>query len=349
MQGLIFLITLLASQAAAKCVKEGVKCTKKQWQDIVTHCECNSGTLMICGQVPLTNNYHWSHFVVCKKPKKGLACLNDHCALCDDPKICPKNNKLKRSLDRQAIDEFLARVAAGDPEAIAQQQSGEWMGVAAALPAASERQASIRSRPVGLTNRAVSTLSGSWSGIVQNGQGFNYITGTSTVPTVSGTKHSGAAFWVGLDGTGSWESLMQAGVATDSDGTTFAWYEWFPQLSHKYDDLAVKPGDVIRLTVDASSTTGGSTTTENLTTGKSAYHTFTDGPGPLCQKSAEWVVESYRSLANYGNVTFSNAVAKSSAGIVSGKGDESYELQQGGKIVSKCSGSNGDVVCQYQS
>ncbi|CEJ81589.1 hypothetical protein VHEMI01709 [[Torrubiella] hemipterigena] len=226
-----------------------------------------------------------------------------------------------------------------------------------AVPAMLEHEAPMQSRPMDAVakhgDNSYTQVSNNWSGIVQKGTGLNHITGTFTVPSVTGPDGSGASFWVGIDGTNGCNSLMQAGITADAGGSTYAWYEWYSEPAYNYN-LAVKAGDVVRVTVDATSTTTGTTTTENLTTGKKASHKFTSGPGPLCEQNAEWVVEAYSrngktiTLANYDTVTFSKAVASGSSGTYDGSTGESYELHQNSKTVSKCSGSSGDIVCKYQ-
>lgn len=63
-----------------------------------------------------------------------------------------------------------------------------------------------------------------------------------------------------------------------------------------YDaDLTVSAGDTVCRTVHATSKTPGTTTIENLTTGKSASQTFTSETAyPLCESDAEWIVEDFQ-------------------------------------------------------
>lgn len=74
------------------------------------------------------------------------------------------------------------------------------------------------------------------------------------------------------------------------------------------------------MAVTKTSSTGGVTTFDNLSTGVTKSHTFTgQADGTLCGKNAEWIVEDYNvseggssglvPFANFGTVTFSSASA----------------------------------------
>src|SRR5205814_8270729 len=83
---------------------------------------------------------------------------------------------------------------------------------------------------------AVSAVSGSW-----------------TVPAVSGKGAAYSAFWLGIDGYSS-SSVEQIG--TDSDlvngvPTYYAWYEMYPNPFHKITSITVAPGDLISASVTA--------------------------------------------------------------------------------------------------
>ena len=132
-----------------------------------------------------------------------------------------------------------------------------------------------------------------WGGAVQEGQGWTYVTGTATVPSISGQDpNAGAAVWVGIDGYSCQSAILQTGFTLWGDGRIETWYEWYPQPSYDYTtDLGVQPGHQLRMTVYADGTSGGNSTIENLTTGQTASQNF-DGMSPqICQTDAEWIVE----------------------------------------------------------
>ena len=71
--------------------------------------------------------------------------------------------------------------------------------------------------------------------------------------------------------------------------------------------------------VNSTSTTSGTATVENLTTGKTGTINLSSGAGAaLTGQNAEWIVEDFGmhgglvSFANFGDVTFTNCVAKTS-------------------------------------
>jgi Peptidase A4 family len=75
---------------------------------------------------------------------------------------------------------------------------------------------------------------------------------------------------------------------------------------------------VIAMYVNATTSTSGSATIENLTTGKVVTKSLTS-TSALGGENAEWIVEDFEegnslvAFANFGNVTFTNCVASTSA------------------------------------
>ena len=168
------------------------------------------------------------------------------------------------------------------------------------------------------------SYSSNWAGAVIIGSKITQVQGTFTVPTVkepsggSSSQEYGASAWVGIDGDTCGAGLLRFKIATKhplivlaailQTGVDFlvegtqtayeAWYEWYPDYSYTFSGFAVKPGDSIRATVIATSTTSGTAKIENLTTGKSTTHSFSGegSTGTLCETNAEWIVEVRRSL-----------------------------------------------------
>jgi hypothetical protein len=98
------------------------------------------------------------------------------------------------------------------------------------------------------------------------------------------------------------------------------WYEYISAASVAYSGLSVTSGDQIEVTVTQTSSTGGITTFDNLSTGVTKSHTFTgQTDGTICGENAEWIVEDYTvseggssglvPFADFGTVTFSSASA----------------------------------------
>ena len=95
---------------------------------------------------------------------------------------------------------------------------------------------------------------------------------------------------------------------------TSAWYEWYPDYSYDFSGIGFSAGDIVTVTVTATSKTGGTAKIKNHSTGRSVSHTFSGQPS-LCEYNAEWIVEDFESdnslvpLANFGTVTFVEAFA----------------------------------------
>lgn len=216
------------------------------------------------------------------------------------------------------------------------------------------------------TFAAAAQVSENWTGAVlespPSGEYFSSAVGTFTIPTPSGSG-SGAA-WVGIDGDTCQSAIIQAGVDwTISNGKSSyqAWYEWYPAYSYDFS-LEVTAGDVITVTIDATSDTAGKVIVESkyipqpqlsstnfslldVSTGKSATESFTNADstgGDLCRTNAEWIVEDYTSgsslveLADWGTVTFTDSSAGTTSGTSVGlTGATVIDLESSsGKVIS---------------
>lgn len=178
------------------------------------------------------------------------------------------------------------------------------------------------------TEGLVNATSFNWSGsvlFIGGGDSFTWIYGSWTVPHVyqspvtGGTEYSSA--WLGLDGDGSGD-VMQAGTETDSDGTCYAWFEWFPNFSIGISNFPVTPGDVVSLLLCATSSTTAWMSIGNLT---SMYYTNFSFSAPagtaLVGNCAEAVVErpgvngQLAELPRYGEVFFDDTTAYSANGV----------------------------------
>ena len=158
------------------------------------------------------------------------------------------------------------------------------------------------------SNASVST---NWSGYaVQSSNGsVSAVSGTWTVPKVTGSGTGYSAVWVGIDGYNS-SSVEQIGTEQDTDGTDYVWYEMYPAGSVTISSVTIKAGDTITASVTYS---GGvyALSIKDVTTGKSFSINETASEN---RSSAEWIVEapsenSVLPLANFGTVTFTNASA----------------------------------------
>jgi hypothetical protein len=172
-------------------------------------------------------------------------------------------------------------------------------------------------------DQASVSQSSNWAGAVISPGGVTNVVGTFTIPTPtapsggsSSTEFCGAA-WVGIDGDTCQSGLIQTGVfwCVESGELSFeAWYEYIPAASIAYSGISVAAGNEIKVTVTKSSSTGGTTTLENVSTGQTVSHTFSNQKsGTLCGDDAEWIVEDFTSgsslvpFADFHTVTFTGA------------------------------------------
>lgn len=207
-----------------------------------------------------------------------------------------------------------------------------------------------------LTNTSKVQYSDNWSGAVLTappaGQTFNAVSGRFVVPTPkapsSGSGTWSASAWVGIDGDTYGNAILQSGVDFtvtvdgDSTSTSFdAWYEWYPDYAYDFS-IAISAGDTIAISVASSSSSAGTVTLENVTTGKTVSKSLTapSSSSDLGGQNAEWIVEDYESdgslvsLANFGTVTFTDAVAKTSSESLGTTDATIIEIESGNTVLT---------------
>lgn len=93
---------------------------------------------------------------------------------------------------------------------------------------------------------------------------------------------------------------------------------------------------------------------ENTSSGKSFTKTVTDSDA-LCGSAIEWIMEdlvvdgSYIGLADFGSVTFSDAVGTSSSGSVSASSASLMDIEDSdGTALTSSSVSGNTVVIKYE-
>lgn len=163
------------------------------------------------------------------------------------------------------------------------------------------------------------------------GSTVNYtsVSGSWTVPAVSGSGTSYSALWTGIDGFTN-SSLIQSGTEQDViNGVPRydAWWEILPAPETVIPSIKVNPGDAITVTITKGA---GSSWTISLTDGAQSFSTTQSYSGP--GTSAEWVVEAptvggrIATLAHYGSALFDSGTANgSSVGII--------PLNSGGEMI----------------
>ncbi|EIW81881.1 hypothetical protein CONPUDRAFT_55157 [Coniophora puteana RWD-64-598 SS2] len=193
-----------------------------------------------------------------------------------------------------------------------------------------------------------------WAGAVYDSADGTYtaVTGTFTVPTPSGD--GAASAWVGIDGDTCSNAILQTGVdftVSDGDVSYDAWYEWYPDYAYDFSGISFSAGDVVKLTVTASSTTSGTAVIENTTTGQTVTQDITSSSA-LCEENAEWIVEDFEEngslveFANFGTVTFTDAYATTSSGQVSPSGATAIDIEQNGSVLTSVTVGD-DVTIKY--
>jgi hypothetical protein len=120
--------------------------------------------------------------------------------------------------------------------------------------------------------------------------------------------------------------------------------------------ISLAAGNVVTVTVTATSKTGGTAVIKNTSTGQTVTHSFSNEAklGSLCETNAEWIVEDFDSggtqvsFANFGTVTFTGASAVQSGTKVGVTGASIIDIKQGTTVLTDCSlsGSSG-VTCKY--
>jgi len=113
------------------------------------------------------------------------------------------------------------------------------------------------------------------------------------------------------------------------------------------------------MSVTATSSTSGSATLENQTTGQKVSKTFSkETAGSLCQTDAEFIIEDFEecngndcepvTFASFSPaVKFTDATATANGESVSLSGAELTQVIINNKDVTKCSVSGTTVTCSY--
>ncbi|KAI1309798.1 acid proteinase [Xylaria venustula] len=195
--------------------------------------------------------------------------------------------------------------------------------------------------------------SSNWAGAVLIGSGYKTVTGTFTVPTPSG--EGAASAWVGIDGDTAQNSILQTGLDfySENGAVSFdAWYEWY---ADDFSGISFSVGDQVTVTVTATSTSAGTAVIQNLSTGKSVTHSFSGESNKLQELNAEWIVEDFEEngslveFANFGTVTFTNAVATTSSGtsVQAGSNPSILDIEQNNKVLTSVTASGSTVTIKY--
>lgn len=183
---------------------------------------------------------------------------------------------------RLSIEELECRLMPSSSADLLQSTSTNWSGYADSTAAG-----------------AVTSVSGSW-----------------TVPTVTGSGTSNSVAWVGIDGFNS-STVEQTGTQmqlVNGHAEYSAWFELFPDALVTIPSVAIHPGDTIDASVNFNSAAKDFTLSITDATDKESFTTTKSAPNAQ-RSSAEWIVEApavngaVQPLSNFGSVTFTNAQA----------------------------------------
>ncbi|KUI65183.1 Aspergillopepsin-2 [Cytospora mali] len=219
------------------------------------------------------------------------------------------------------------------------------------------------SGPAGISNQTDVEYSENWAGAIVISSDITEVTGVFTVPTPSSPSSRDsdgeycASVWVGIDGDTCDTAILQTGVdlcSEDGEASFDAWYEWYPDYAYDFD-LSVSAGDVIKMTVTATSDSSGKAVLENETTGKTVTKTFSgDVEGDLCRTNAEWIVEDFEegdslvSFADFGTVKITDATGKAGGSAINPSSATIIDIEQDDKVLTSCSASDDEVTCTYK-
>lgn len=205
-------------------------------------------------------------------------------------------------------------------------------------------------------------FSANWAGAVLIGNGYNHVTGEITVPVPKPPRGANdatsycASAWVGIDGDTCNTAILQTGIDICVKAgvvSSSAWYEWFPDYSHDFTDIRISTGDVVKITVDATSISSGSAIIENKSTGISVTHQFPYAIGAdLCEFNAEWIVEDFSvnsglaPFCNFGTVVFTNPLASAGGSSFGPSSAVVMDIYQE-KVLTTSSVTNSSVTISY--
>ncbi|THV01219.1 hypothetical protein K435DRAFT_853933 [Dendrothele bispora CBS 962.96] len=203
-------------------------------------------------------------------------------------------------------------------------------------------------------------FSTNWSGAVIEsppaGQTFTTVVGTFVIPTPSG--NGAASAWVGIDGDTASNSILQSGVDFNVNNGRVSydsWFEWFPNFAIDIPSFVPSAGNTVRITVHSTSTTTGTVTLENLTTGQRVTENVSapSRSAALAGQNAEWIVEDFEEngglvpLTNWGTVTFTGAQASTASSSLTPAGATIINMEQNNRVLTSVSVSGSTVTVRH--
>lgn len=195
--------------------------------------------------------------------------------------------------------------------------------------------------------------SSNWSGYFAATDTYTSVSGSWSVPTVTGiSRHTSSdAAWIGIGGVTSGD-LIQVGtqdtVSRSGTQTSSAFYELLPASAETITSLSVNPGDSMNASLAEVSSGHWVISITDSTTGKT-YSTTVSYTSS--HSSAEWIEEDpsnvFGSLVpfdNFGTVSFSGATTATTSGTLSldGSNAQPITMVAGSSAVASPSAIGGD-------
>lgn len=168
-----------------------------------------------------------------------------------------------------------------------------------------------------------------WSGYAVTAANVTSVSGTFTVPAVTGPGTvngvpTDVSVWAGIDGYVS-STVEQTGVSGSFNSKTntatyYAWWEMYPQDFHKVNSISVSAGDSMSASVSYSGGVYTLSLADNTNGQSFVKQVKASGPA---RSSAEWIVEraslNYKGgviqpLATFSPITFTDEQYSTSGG-----------------------------------
>jgi hypothetical protein len=182
-----------------------------------------------------------------------------------------------------------------------------------------------------LIMQPVSSTSRNWAGYVAQNGPYTTVSGTWTVPSVTGSYATSAdAAWIGIGGMSS-SDLIQSGTQdiVDPDGqvSTSGFYELLPDAAITIPTVTVHPGDSVTVSIARQQLNRWQISFTD-TTDRQTFKTTVAYTSSL--SSAEWIEEAPSDgsgtmpLANFGSVSFKHGA--SNHGTIAKSGAQSLTM-----------------------
>ncbi|KAJ7729500.1 peptidase A4 family-domain-containing protein [Mycena maculata] len=214
--------------------------------------------------------------------------------------------------------------------------------------------------PASLSNITNAEYSSNWAGAAFESPALiltifpsgTFVVPTPKAPSGGGSGSFAASAWVGIDGDTCGTAILQTGIDFTVDVGRVSYDAWFEYLrpTSPRSRPKIAAGNTIKLIATVSSATSGTVVIENVSTGVTVFKALTSA-ARLCQENAEWIVEDFEEgnslvpFANFGTVTFSNAVATTVSGSTVGPtGAVIIDLEQNSQVLTSASTSSTAVT-----